>query len=231
MIGEYENAISDEVVDALKDYMDSKENFQLQGQIGANGTIDRAIKDSLDFNILGEFGGDEDYIHKTILPMLSEQLDQSLIKYLKDYPTSQDMIDVLDKDDEEILEEFYKTYSHWPLSIVMKKYNKGKQGYHGFHEDKGNTEPTVYRDFVLMFYLADVDKGGETEFYHQGVKVKPKKGKVVIFPSGWTHLHKGHIPESNDKYICNFWILKGSMELKPTIAGKWNTPSDLPENQ
>ena len=64
------------------------------------------------------------------------------------------------------------------------------------------------RVLVCMFYLNDVKEGGETEFYFQKLKVKPTKGSLVIFPTYFTHLHKGHIPISNDKYICNLWILK-----------------------
>ena len=60
-----------------------------------------------------------------------------------------------------------------------------------------------------MFYLNDVEEGGETEFYNQKVKIKPKKGTCVIFPTYNTHLHKGHIPISNDKYILNMWFKPG----------------------
>ena len=58
-----------------------------------------------------------------------------------------------------------------------------------------------------MFYLNDVEEGGETEFYHQKLKIKPKKGTCVIFPTYFTHKHKGHIPISNDKYIMNVWVV------------------------
>ena len=52
-----------------------------------------------------------------------------------------------------------------------------------------------------MFYLNDVKEGGETEFYHQNLKVPPTQGSLVIFPAYFTHLHKGHIPITDDKYI------------------------------
>ena len=57
-----------------------------------------------------------------------------------------------------------------------------------------------------MFYLNDVKEGGETEFYHQKIKIKPKKGTAVIWPSFYTHLHKGNVPVSNNKYILNVWL-------------------------
>lgn len=84
----------------------------------------------------------------------------------------------------------------------MQKYNKN-EGFYKWHHDF-----SVYKNFdsrVLTFiwYLNDVDEGGET-FFLNG-KIKPKKGKFVLFPSTWTYLHKGNMPISNDKYIITGW--------------------------
>ena len=89
----------------------------------------------------------------------------------------------------------------------LKRYDKNKQGYHIWHKDFENSSEGINRSHVCMFYLNDVEDGGETEFYHQKVKIKPKKGTLVIFPSYFTHLHKGHVPLSNDKYIITTWIM------------------------
>ena len=37
------------------------------------------------------------------------------------------------------------------------------------------------RTMAWMVYLNDVEEGGETEFLYQQVKLKPKKGTVVIW--------------------------------------------------
>ena len=58
-----------------------------------------------------------------------------------------------------------------------------------------------------MFYLNDVAEGGETEFYYQDVKIKPKAGTMVIAPAYFTHTHRGNVPKSNDKYILTSWVL------------------------
>tara|TARA_R100000742_G_C4269506_1_gene88006 strand:+ start:348 stop:1067 length:720 start_codon:yes stop_codon:yes gene_type:complete len=232
-IGEYKNAISDEIVDALRDLMDSGKEFHTYGEIGT-GQIDRKVKDSNDLNALDVYSEEESpemsakqkHVHDVILPKLSVELDKCLLEYTKEYPSDVHIVNALDNDDD-ILEVFYQKYSFWPMSILMKKYHKGVQGYHYWHEDQGDSVPHVYRAFVVMFYLNDVEEGGETEFYNQKVKVKPEKGKVVIFPTAWTHLHRGNIPKSGDKYIANFWVLKGSNSVKPTIAGKWNIGTDF----
>ncbi len=58
-----------------------------------------------------------------------------------------------------------------------------------------------------MVYLNDVDSGGETEFLYQQLKIKPKRGRVVIWPGSFTHLHIGNHPMS-DKYIHTGLSLK-----------------------
>ena len=56
-----------------------------------------------------------------------------------------------------------------------------KEGYHVFHCEQLdgvlNKEPLAW-----MVYLNDVEEGGETEFLYQQLKIKPSKGRVVIWP-------------------------------------------------
>ena len=94
-----------------------------------------------------------------------------------------------------------------PFSVLAKKYKKKEQGYHIFHMDQGSHSPSVYRQLILMYYLNDVNEGGETEFYHQKIKIKPKQGRLVIFPAAFTHMHRGNPVISNKKYILNSWIV------------------------
>ena len=44
------------------------------------------------------------------------------------------------------------------------------------------------------------------QFYHQELKIKPKKGRLVIWPVGFTHTHRGNRPISNDKYLISCWM-------------------------
>ena len=50
------------------------------------------------------------------------------------------------------------------------------------------------RLLILMVYLNDDFNGGETEFPIFGDKIKPKKGRILIFPPTWNYLHKGNPP-------------------------------------
>jgi len=93
---------------------------------------------------------------------------------------------------------FYE-YSH----LFIKKYikNDGKFEYHHDFSIKDNS----VRIITYLFYLNDVEEGGETEFLGT-YKVKPEKGKMIIFPCSWVFLHSGKMPISNDKYIISGWL-------------------------
>lgn len=94
------------------------------------------------------------------------------------------------------------------LNIGVCKFQKTKKnaiGFAHFHAEQGPGEASS-RVVVWTIYLNDVTEGGETEFPVQGVRVQPKKGALCLFPAGYTHLHRGNPPYSNDKYILTGWL-------------------------
>jgi hypothetical protein len=44
-------------------------------------------------------------------------------------------------------------------------------------------------------------EGGETEFRYQNWKIAAEQGTLLLFPSGWTHIHRGCSPRSGPKYV------------------------------
>jgi hypothetical protein len=85
----------------------------------------------------------------------------------------------------------------------IQKYNK-KTGFYKWHHDSMNDNNFGQRLLTYIWYLNDVNEGGET-FFLNG-KIIPKKGKFLLFPATWTYLHKGNVPLSNDKYIITGWL-------------------------
>ena len=77
-------------------------------------------------------------------------------------------------------------------------------GFHDWHHENGSQE-TKERFLVWSIFLNDVEEGGETEFLYHSMRVKPKKGSMLLFPSGFTHTHRGNPPISNTKYIATGW--------------------------
>jgi hypothetical protein len=63
---------------------------------------------------------------------------------------------------------------------------------------------------TVLFYLNDVDDGGETWFPLQNVKVPPKEGRVVVFPVGFTHPHSV-LATKQKRYIMQTWITDPSL--------------------
>ena len=54
--------------------------------------------------------------------------------------------------------------------------------------------------------MSDVSEGGELVFPQQDLEIKPERGKLVIFPSGWTHDHHT-MPVLSDevRYVFQLW--------------------------
>ena len=61
------------------------------------------------------------------------------------------------------------------------------------------------RILVFMTYLNDVDDGG-TDFKYQNLTSPAKKGLTMIWPSDFTHTHKGQISHTKEKYIVTGWV-------------------------
>jgi prolyl 4-hydroxylase len=96
--------------------------------------------------------------------------------------------------------------SRWGIKekIKIQRYEKN-EAYFGWHSERTGSEPYVSRLLVFMTYLNDVDQGGETEWFYQKLKIKPKKGLTVLWPADFTHLHKGNLSKNKIKYIITGW--------------------------
>ena len=61
------------------------------------------------------------------------------------------------------------------------------------------------RCLVFMTFLNDVPEGG-THFKYQNLTVPAEKGLTLIWPTGFTHTHKGQISKQHEKYILTGWL-------------------------
>ena len=76
-------------------------------------------------------------------------------------------------------------------------------GFKKWHSER-STAGTVKRVLVFMTFLNDVPNGG-TMFKYQNITVPAKKGLTLIWPTDFTHTHKGKISKTHDKYIVTGW--------------------------
>ena len=126
---------------------------------------------------------------------INQQLNKFLVKYINELDLSGDSSLLIGNEDD---------------GYHMQKYTKN-EGRYLFHNDfsvqlrrrrEGNQ--IGHRTVTFIFYLNDVEEGGETTFPE--FKVKPKKGSVLFFPATWNYVHSANIPKSNDKYIITGWM-------------------------
>ncbi len=98
----------------------------------------------------------------------------------------------------------------WPTRNVSwrcLKYHVVKQagGYHEFHHEWYIDDS---RDRVLVWHisLTSHKNEGELEFLHYGHRIEPKAGRLIIWPSGFTHTHRGNaIRTDTEKHYITGW--------------------------
>ena len=92
-------------------------------------------------------------------------------------------------------------------NFTIQKYETNKdecesQCENVYHNDF-HCEKEKYRVITILWYLNDVEDG-ETQFW-DSYKIKPKTGKLIMFPSYWTHQYQNLMPKSS-KYIIKNWL-------------------------
>ena len=85
----------------------------------------------------------------------------------------------------------------------VQKYEGEKDGFFAWHCEHGPHDDESQRILAWMFYLNDAKCG--TEFINYPT-IKAKRGRCVIWPAFWTHLHRGVVPNKGVKYIATGWV-------------------------
>ena len=87
--------------------------------------------------------------------------------------------------------------------IQMLHYQPTKSFYQP-HVDSG---PGVQRVFSAVLYLNDVKEGGETYFNRFDASVKPKAGRLAVFPANYVYMHEARPLPNEDKYVIVTWFV------------------------
>ncbi len=95
----------------------------------------------------------------------------------------------------------------------LQRYAPG-EGFRSWHCDwtisDEATEP-VHRVLAWILYCNDLPQGG-TEFHWQEHHEPAERGKLVIFPAGLSHIHRGRVSHDHSKTIATGWINAGRLE-------------------
>ena len=95
--------------------------------------------------------------------------------------------------------------SYYSNAQKIQKTPKGG-GYHIWHCEDSLDTPDSNRAAVWMLYLNDDFEGGETEFLYYKKRVQPERGKLLIWPAGYTHTHRGNMVLEGMKYVITGWF-------------------------
>jgi prolyl 4-hydroxylase len=121
-------------------------------------------------------------------------------------------------------------------SFQVLRYEIG-QAYNPHHDASASQVQLACGPRILTFflYLSDVEEGGETGFPQFGIKIKPKKGSALLWPSTLNHnpehidgrtLHQAHPVVRGTKFAANTWIHLYNFET-PNLYGCTGTFSEL----
>jgi hypothetical protein len=113
---------------------------------------------------------------------------------------------------QKVLDNYVKRYSTVYLQHGFNvnvdynlQYYKPGGGFKIWHNERANIGEELKRILVFMTYLNDVDDGG-TEFKNQNIICPAKKGLTLIWPTDWTHTHRGQVSYTKEKYIVTGWF-------------------------
>lgn len=183
-----ENALSKDTCKSLIDIFEKRTDLHYEGSFGRDNSnqIDTEIKESIDITFHPSMMGESDFgpiLSKDVLPALKNGLDD----YDRYYYVGMENVSEMDIS----------------LFFNMQKYKPGG-GYKTFHCERAANQ-FFSRTLAWMIYLNDVEVGGETEFFYQQHFERAEMGKLVIWPSDFTHIHRGIVAPNETKYILTGW--------------------------
>ena len=124
---------------------------------------------------------------------------------MKDHP-----MEILNDKLGEAFNEYVRVFGHLkqvPMYSCVQKVQMTPAGggYHVWHDENTHLMH-ANRCLTWMIYLNDDYEGGETEFLYYKKRIQPEKGKLLIWPAGMTHCHRGGLVLKGTKYIVTGWF-------------------------
>jgi len=170
--------IPDNICDNLIFYFNINKEKASAGIIERNNKkiANKKIKESLDLGLYNNTDKEViEYMHS---------LQKCLDLYVKKYPE-------------------VNRYNRFNVEDLCIQHYPKKGGYKVWHFERGN-KLNAKRVLVFMTYLNNVKDGG-THFKYQKTLNPAKKGLTLIWPTDFTHTHKGQIT-NKEKTIITGWF-------------------------
>lgn len=178
--------IEPSVCDNLIEYFEDEKTEKWEGAFGDNGKPNKWIKDSIDANFWPS-------TNDSRCQAYFDELQKCVPEYLKLYPEANQT----------------SLWSICRYGVQLQKYKPGG-AYFKEHFERAHGA-IADRFLVYMTYLNDVTDGGGTYFKYQDLEVKAEKGLTIIWPTDFTHTHKGIVSHTQTKYIATGWYAFNDM--------------------
>ena len=199
LIGSYHNSGFEAVADGVMAFFDKRTDLQQKGiafntaapSSGSQGKI------STDISLVSIDTSDPEAF--ALSQVIVRGVNAGLEKYLAERP---------------LLKDCCPEKSLFINPIFNLQRYAPNEGFKQWHCDwtisNEATEP-MYRVLAWILYCNDIDSAG-TEFYWQQHHEEATRGKLLIFPAGLSHIHKGRVSNTSTKTIATGWINAGNKE-------------------
>tara|TARA_B100000929_G_scaffold264994_1_gene231781 strand:+ start:1908 stop:2498 length:591 start_codon:yes stop_codon:yes gene_type:complete len=167
-----------QICDDLIDLFNENKEHHKQGVIGGPYSVRKEQKDSIDLGLHPDWDEPRFMAYKKVLK-------DCCSLYEEKYPE---------------VKGFHKYGMTEGANI---QYYPPGGGY--FSEHCERTSKMENRCLVWLTYLNDVPNAG-THFKYQNITSPSERGLTLIWPTDFTHTHRGQISKTYDKYIITGWM-------------------------
>ena len=203
LIARYRNAGFEALADGVMAFFDRRTDLQRPGAAfgpggdGVDGRPPQPAKVSTDISLVALDRSDPEAF--ALAEVILRGVNAALAHYLRERP---------------LLADCAPQQNLFVVPIFnLQRYAPG-EGFHRWHCDwtisDEATEP-VHRVLAWILYCNTLPEGG-TEFHWQEHHEEAERGKLLLFPAGLSHIHRGRISASHSKTIATGWINAGTLE-------------------
>ena len=201
LIGRYHNAGFDALADGVMAFFAQRSDLQRPGVAfgpeGSAGAATAPAKVSTDISLVAIDRSDPQAY--ALAEVIVRGVSAALERYLQERP---------------LLRDCCPQRSLFVNPIFnLQRYAPG-EGFHRWHCDwtisDEATEP-MHRVLAWILYCNTLPEGG-TEFHWQQHHEPAERGKLLLFPAGISHIHRGRVSHSHSKTIATGWIQAGRLD-------------------